>query len=210
MTSPRARAPTYESGAAPIVVGITGSSGVALARRAIEVLAEVGRPIHVAYTRACHQVWPDEMGRPLMDDVADWKNRLGVQVFGPEDFRAPMSSGSFITAGMLVIPCSMRTVSAIAHGGSTNLVERAADVIIKEGRPLVIVPREAPLSAIHLENLLILARLGVRVLPPVPQFYTMPQSVEDVVDRIARRAVAQLGIEGALPPHLRWKSSEAE
>lgn len=195
---------------APVVVGITGSSGAALARRAIEVLAELGCHLHVTYTRACHQVWPDEIGRPLMDDVADWKSRCGAQVFGPEDFRASMSSGSFVTAGMLIIPCSMRTVSAIAHGASTNLVERAADVAIKEGRRLVLVPREAPLSAIHLENLLTLARLGVRVVPPVPQFYTKPQTLDEVVDRIARRAVAQLGFESALPADLRWRSEGAE
>jgi 4-hydroxy-3-polyprenylbenzoate decarboxylase len=195
---------------APVIVGITGSSGAALARRAVELLAEVGCEVHVAYTRPVHQVWPDEIGRPLLDDVAEWKSRLGVQVFGPEDFRAPMSSGSFLTAGMLIMPCSMRTVSAVARGASTNLVERAADVTIKEGRRLVLVPREAPLSAIHLENLVLLARLGVRILPPVPQFYSKPQTLDEVVDRIARRAVAQLGFESALPPELRWRSGDAE
>lgn len=200
----------HGEGIGPVVVGITGSSGAALAMRAVEVLAEVGCAVHVTYTRACQQVWPDEIGRPLLDDLADWKTRLGVQVYGPEDFRAPMSSGSFLTAGMLVIPASMRTVSAIAHGASTNLVERAADVTIKEGRRLVLVPREAPLSAIHLENLLTLARLGVRIVPPVPQFYTKPQTLDEVVDRIARRAVAQLGIERALPASLRWRSEDAE
>jgi flavin prenyltransferase len=209
MTSQRELPHSHTSGA-PVVVGITGSSGVTLARRAVEVLAEVGCAMHITYTRACHQVWPDEIGRPLLDDVTDWKSRFGAQVFGPEDFRAPMSSGSFLTAGMLIIPCSMRTVSAIAHGSSTNLVERAADVTIKEGRRLVLVPREAPLSAIHLENLLALARLGVRVVPPVPQFYTKPLTMEEVVDRIVRRAIAQLGFESALPAELRWRSEEAE
>jgi 4-hydroxy-3-polyprenylbenzoate decarboxylase len=194
----------------PIVLGITGSSGVALARRAVEVLGTLGRPVHLTYTRACRQVWPDEIGRALGDDLAEWRARLGVRVYNPEDFRAPMSSGSFPTAGMLVIPCSMRTVSAIARGASTNLVERAADVTIKEGRRLVLVPREAPLSAIHLENLLALARLGVRILPPVPQFYTRPQTVDELVDRITRRALAQLGVEEALPAELRWGMGDAE
>ncbi len=194
----------------PLVLGITGSSGALLARRAVEVLAELGRPVHLAYTRACLQVWPDEVGHPLNADLALWKERYGVRIFSPDDFRAPMSSGSFLTAGMLIIPCSMRTVSAIAHGSSTNLLERAADVTIKEGRPLVIVPREAPLSAIHLENLLALARLGVRIVPPVPQFYTHPQTADEIIDRIARRAIAQLGIPEALPPSLRWRSTDAE
>jgi 4-hydroxy-3-polyprenylbenzoate decarboxylase len=191
----------------PLVVGITGSSGALLARRAVEVLGELGAAVHLSYTSACHQVWPDEVGHQLKDDLALWKERYGVRVFGPEDFRAPMSSGSFLTRGMLIVPCSMRTVSAIAHGASSNLVERAADVTIKEGRTLVIVPREAPLSAIHLENLLALARLGVRVVPPVPQFYTHPQSVDEILDRIVRRAISTLGMPEALPSSLRWRSS---
>jgi 4-hydroxy-3-polyprenylbenzoate decarboxylase len=190
----------------PLVLGISGSSGALLARRAVEVLAELGRPVHLTYTPACLQVWPDEVGHPLKADLAHWKEHCGVRVFLPDDFRAPMSSGSFLTAGMLIVPCSMRSVSAIAHGASSNLLERAADVTIKEGRPLVIVPRETPLSAIHLENLLALARLGVRVVPPVPQFYTRPHTAEDIIDRIVRRAIAQLGIPEALPPSLRWRS----
>lgn len=195
---------------APLVLGITASSGAVLAVRAVEVLLGLGRPMHLVYTRACQQVWPDEIGHPLNEDLARWREQSGVRVYGPDDFRAPMSSGSFQTSGMLIIPCSMRTVSAIAHGSSTNLVERAADVTLKEARPLVIVPREAPLSAIHLENLLTLARLGVRVVPPMPQFYTHPQTVEDVVDRMVRRAIAVLGISEALPNDLRWRSSGDE
>ncbi|HEV2235682.1 MAG TPA: UbiX family flavin prenyltransferase [Ktedonobacterales bacterium] len=198
-----------KSGArAPLIVGMTGSSGAVLALRAIEVLLEIGQPVDLTYTRACRQVWPDEIGYPLSDDLARWKDRPGVRVFNPDDFRAPMSSGSFPTLGMLVIPCSMRTVSAIAHGASANLLERAADVTLKEARPLVLVPREAPLSAIHLENLLSLARLGVRILPPVPQFYARPRSVDEIVDHIARRAVAAVGLEEALPAAMRWRASE--
>ena len=192
----------------PVVVGITGSSGVALAVRAVEVLGALGVPIHIAYTAACKQVWPDELGRPIADDLADWKRRFGARVFNPDDFRAPASSGSFATAGMIVVPCSMRTVAAVAAGLSSNLVERAADVTIKEGRPLVLVAREAPLSAIHLENLLKLARLGVRIVPPVPQFYLHPQTMDEMVDRLARRALAILGIAEALPPDMRWRGDE--
>lgn len=190
--------------ALPIVVGISGSSGALLGRRAVEVLGALARPVHLTYTPACRQVWPEEVGHPLDDDLALWRERYGVRICEPDDFRAPMSSGSFPTAGMIVIPCSMRTVSAIAYGTSSNLLERAADVTIKEGRRLVVVPREAPLSAIHLENLLRLARLGVRVVPPIPQFYTRPQSADEIIDRIARRAVAQLDIPAALPHSARW------
>ena len=193
---------------APLVVGVTGASGVVMACRAIEVLGELGIPMHITYTQACRQVWPDEIGHPFNDDLADWKRRFGARVFNSEDFRAPMSSGSFVTAGMLDIPCSMRTVSAIAQGLSSNLLERAADVVIKEGRPLALVPREAPLSAIHLENMLKLARLGVRIVPPMPQFYLRPQTADEIVDRMVRRCLAVLGIEEALPPEMRWRGDE--
>lgn len=197
-----------QQGQPPLIVGISGSSGALLARCAVEVLGELRIPLHITYTRACRQVWPDEVGHQLADDLADWKERYGARVFNPEDFRAPMSSGSFRTAGMLVIPCSMRTVSAIAVGASANLLERAADVVIKEGRPLVLVPREAPLSAIHLENLLKLARLGVKIVPPMPQFYLRPQTAGEIVDRIVRRTLAVLGINEALPAELRWRGDE--
>lgn len=192
----------------PLIIGISGSSGALLARRAVEVLGELGMPMHITYTRACHQVWPDEVGRLIADDLTDWKRRFHARAFNPEDFRAPMSSGSFRTAGMLVIPCSMRTVSAIACGASSNLLERAADVTLKEGRPLTLVPRESPLSAIHLENLLKLARLGVRIVPPVPQFYLHPQTAEEIIDRMARRVLAVMGYDEALPNAQRWRSDE--
>lgn len=192
----------------PIVVGISGSSGALLAVRTVEVLGELGIPMHITYTRACRQVWPDELGRLIADDLASWKRRFGARIFNPDDFRAPISSGSFQTAGMIVTPCSMRTVSAIANGASSNLLERAADVTIKEGRPLLLVPREAPLSAIHLENLLKLARLGVKIVPPMPQFYLKPQSTDEMVDRLVRRTLTVLGIQEALPDEMRWRGSE--
>ena len=192
----------------PPIIGVSGASGVVMACRAVEILGELGIPMHITYTQACRQVWPDEIGHPLNDDLAEWKRRYGARVFNPDDFRAPMSSGSFLTSGMLVIPCSMRTVSAIAQGLSSNLLERAADVVLKEGRPLALVPREAPLSAIHLENMLKLARLGVRIIPPMPQFYLRPQTADEVVDRIVRRCLAVLGIEESLPPEMRWRGDE--
>ena len=192
----------------PIVVGISGSSGALLAVRTVEVLGELGIPMHITYTRACRQVWPDELGRLIADDLASWKRRFGARIFNPDDFRAPISSGSFQTTGMIVTPCSMRTVSAIANGASSNLLERAADVTIKEGRPLLLVPREAPLSAIHLENLLKLARLGVKIVPPMPQFYLKPQSTDEMVDRLVRRTLTVLGIQEALPDEMRWRGSD--
>ena len=192
----------------PLIIGVSGASGVVMACRAVEVLGELSIPMHVTYTQACRQVWPDELGHPLNDDLAAWKRRFGVRVFNPDDFRAPMSSGSFLTSGMLVIPCSMRTVAAIAQGLSSNLLERAADVVLNEGRPLALVPREAPLSAIHLENMLKLARLGVHIIPPMPQFYLRPQTADEVVDRMVRRCLAVIGVEEALPAEMRWRGDE--
>lgn len=192
----------------PVIVGISGSSGALLAVRTVEVLGELGIPMHITYTRACRQVWPDELGRMIADDLAEWKRHYGARIFNPEDFRAPMSSGSFQTAGMIVTPCSMRTVSAIANGSSSNLLERAADVTIKEGRLLLLVPRESPLSAIHLENLLKLARLGVKIVPPMPQFYLRPQTTDEMVDRLVRRALTVLSIQEALPDEMRWRGDE--
>ncbi len=192
----------------PIILGISGSSGVSLARRAVEILGELGVPMHITYTQACRQVWPDELGCQISDDLSEWKARYHVRVFNPDDFRAPMSSGSYRTAGMIVLPCSMRTVSALAHGSSSNLLERAADVVIKEQRPLTLVPRETPLSVIHLENLLTLARLGVRIVPPMPQFYLRPQTTDDMIDVMVRRALAAHGFEDALPDTNRWRGDE--
>lgn len=200
--APQARRP-------PLIIGISGSSGAALARRTVEILGELGVPMHITYTQASRQVWPDEIGHAIADDLAEWKARYHVRVFNPDDFRAPMSSGSFQTAGMLITPCSMRTVSAIAHGGSSNLLERAADVTLKERRTLTLVPRESPLSVIHLENLLALARLGVRIVPPMPQFYLRPQTAEEITDQLARRALAAHGYEEALPDTNRWRANDA-
>ena len=111
------------------------------------------------------------------------------------DLGATIASGSFLTDAMVVAPCSMRTLAAIAHGLSDNLIQRAADVIIKERRRLVLLPREMPLSAIHLDNMLTLARLGVTIMPPVPAFYNHPATVDDIVDHIVARVLDQLGLD---------------
>ncbi|XLM19963.1 UbiX family flavin prenyltransferase, partial [Chromobacterium piscinae] len=125
-----------------------------------------------------------------------------LEVYGREEWFAPAASGSNPPDAMVVCPCSMGTLAAIRHGMSDNLIERAADVCIKEQRKLVLVPRETPLSAIHLENMLELARLGVVILPPSPGFYTHPKSVDDMVDFVVSRVLDQLGVEQTLTP--RW------
>lgn len=179
-----------------VVVGVSGASGAALARRALEVLGTAGCTVVVTCSNAGQRVWQEELDETFGDYVAGVRGRYSLEVLPVEDIGASIASGRCPTAGMLVMPCSMDTLSAIAHGRSTNLLERAADVTLKEGRKLVLVPRETPLSPIHLENMLKLARIGVRIVMPVPAFYLHPTSVDEVVEDIVARAVGALGISG--------------
>ncbi|HEX2924341.1 MAG TPA: UbiX family flavin prenyltransferase [Chloroflexota bacterium] len=167
-----------------------------LARRAIQLLLRGGHPVVVTCTVAGRRVWREELDEEFDAFVAvELASGSSLEVIDPEDIGASIASSRRRTIGMLVVPCSMDTLSAIACGRSTNLLERAADVTIKEGRRLVLLPRESPFSAIHLENMLKLARLGTRIVPPLPAFYLRPSTLEDVVDDIARKALGALGIE---------------
>lgn len=180
----------------PVVVGITGASGAVLAARAVERLATLGYPLIVTCTPAGRRVWAEELEMPFQKTAAAWAARWPVIVADVRDIGHPIASGSFPTAGMLVIPCSTDALSAFATGRASNLLERAVDVTLKEGRRLVLVPRETPLSAIHLENMLTLARLGVRIVPPVPAFYLKPTSVESLVEAIVDRVLQALDLPG--------------
>ncbi len=197
----------------PLVVGVTGASGVLYAKRLVEVLVEAGRPVEVVISEPARLVIHEELGiRPRSftapEDLAglfgsaspDW-----VRVYSPRDFTAPIASGSYPVAGMIVIPCSMGTLGAIASGISQNLIHRAADCMLKENRPLVLVPRETPLSAIHLENMLKLARLGARIVPAMPGFYAGTRSLQEIVDFVVGKVLDQIGIEHVLYP--RWTGS---
>lgn len=183
--------------APPYVVGISGASGAALARQAVEWLASHGYSVIVTASANAREIWRQELGEPLEDELVAWRSR-GLRFYESDDFAAPIASGSYPVAGMIVVPCSMGTAAAIASGLSTNLLQRAADCTLKEGRRLVLVPRETPLSAIHLENLLKLARLGAAIVPPVPAFYTRPRDLDEVVAQVVGRALAALGVPGAL------------
>jgi flavin prenyltransferase len=182
----------------PVVVGITGASGHLLARRCVEQLIAYGYPVLLVCTGPGARVWREELDEEFGATVAAWKASGDVAQYNVNDIGAPIASGGLVTHGMLVAPCSMGTLSGIATGAAGNLLERAADVTVKEYRTLVVVPRETPLSAIHLENMLKLARIGVRIVPPMPAFYLRPKSVEDVVEALVPRVLNALGIDEAL------------
>jgi 4-hydroxy-3-polyprenylbenzoate decarboxylase len=149
-------------------------------------------------------VWQEEMEESFGAALERWGDSGNFTYYPNGELRAPISSGTFPTRGMAIVPCSMATVAAIAHGLSDNLIRRAADVCLKEKRPLVLVPRETPVNAIHLENMASLARLGVTILPPEPPFYLRPQTIEDVVDYIVQKTLVALGLAEHLPPEMRY------
>ena len=188
----------------PVVIGITGASGAVLARATIEQLLAMGVPVVATASSAARMVWQQEMDESFGTALERWGESGDFSYYATGALDAPIASGTFPTLGMAVVPCSMATVAAIAHGLADNLVRRAADVCLKERRPLVVVPRESPLNAIHLENMAALARLGVTVLPPEPPFYLKPRSIDDVVEFVAQRTLAALGLIDALPPTMRY------
>ena len=199
-------------------VGITGASGHAYTARLVRALLEVGHDVDLSITGAGVKVLRHELGldagsggTELGVAVAGWvpAEPSGVSAVGElrcfpgEAIEAPASSGTSLTGGVILCPCSMGTLARVSVGFSSNLVERAADVALKEHRPLVLVPRETPLSEIHLENMLRLARLGARVLPASPGFYHDPHSVEDLVDQVVGKVLDALGVEHVVGA--RWK-----
>ena len=186
-----------------VTVALTGASGLPYGLRLIDVLVQAGVRVYVVYSQAAQVVASQEMQLALPSNPsaaeAWFVERTGAQlgqlkVFGREAWFAPIASGSNPPDAMVVCPCSMGSLAAIALGMSDNLLERAADVMIKEKRPLIIVPRETPYSAIHLENMLKLAKLGVVILPPNPGFYHHPTQVSDLVDFVVARILDQLQV----------------
>lgn len=191
--------------ARPIIVGISGASGAILARRTVDELLERGLPTIVVCSNGGKLVWQDELGVSFNETLSEWREHPKFTSYPVGDLRAPIASGTFPTAGMAVVPCSMNSVAALAHGSSNNLLLRAADVCLKEQRRLVLVPRETPLHAIHLENLLTLSRMGVTILPPEPAFYLQPQSMDDVARFVVERLLVALGVEDDLPEDLQYQ-----
>ena len=194
-----------------IAVALTGASGMPYGVRLVECLIGAGVRVQFLYSQVAQVVAKQEMDLALparaAELQADFTQRFGaqpgqLQVYGREEWFAPLASGSSPPDAMVICPCSMGTLASIAAGLAQNLIERAADVVLKEGRKLVLVPRETPFSVIHLENMLRLARAGAVILPPNPGFYNHPQTVQELVDFVVARILDQLGVPHALAP--RW------
>lgn len=176
-----------------IVVGMTGASGSIYAVRLLKVLREAGCEIHFVASESGWQVIEYECGL-TQDDI----EKQVTRVYDVNQIGSAIASGSFRMDAMVIVPCSMRTLGGIANGVADNLLMRAADVAMKEGRPLYIVPRETPLSAIHLENMLKLARLGVRIIPAMPGFYHRPKDMDALINMMVGKICDQIGVEHTL------------
>ena len=194
---------------APVTFGITGASGAPYAVRLLRAFAETATPVRLIVSGYGLRLLAEETGIDGIDALraatGDWSN---IELYDSLDRGATPASGSAPSRGMVVCPCSMGTLASIAAGTSRNLVERAADVALKERRPLVLVPRETPLSLVHLENMTRLTRAGATILPAAPGFYHRPRSIEDLVDFVVARILDHLEVEHAVGR--RWKSGERE
>jgi 4-hydroxy-3-polyprenylbenzoate decarboxylase len=179
-------------------VAITGASGVIYGKRLLQILSEKGVETHLIISKAAEKVIEHEL-EVTKKDI----KRLASHAYEIDDWNAPIISGSFKTSGMIVIPCSMKTLAGIVHGYSDNLILRSADVILKEKRKLIVVPRETPLNAIHLGNMIELIRQGVMVVPAMPAYYYKPDKIDDLVDFVVGKVLDLLEIEHSL--YRRWK-----
>jgi 4-hydroxy-3-polyprenylbenzoate decarboxylase len=196
----------------PVVLAVSGASAMPLAERALQLLLEAGEPVELIVSRGALAVWLAEQGLRIpaepVSQAAFWRQRTGVsggslRCHRWNDQAAAIASGSFPTRGMVILPASMGTVGRIASGVALDLVERVADVHLKEGRPLVIAPREMPWNLVHLRNLTALAEAGARIAPPIPAWYHRPTSLEEMVDFLVIRVFDCLGYDlGALR---RWQ-----
>lgn len=172
-----------------LIVGITGATGTIFGVRLLEMLGKSGVETHLVMSKWAARTLLHETPYTL-----EQVHKMATRAYSPNDQGAAISSGSFLTMGMVVAPCSTRTLAAIAQGQGDNLIHRAADVVLKERRKLVLLVREAPLSDIHLENMLKLSRMGVVIVPPLPAFYNHPRTIDDLVNHIAMRVLDQFGI----------------
>ena len=191
----------------PLTVAVTGASGAVYGVRLLRALNEARIPVSLILSKTGWRLLREELDvgdeAALMNATGDWS---ALTLYADEDRGATPASGSTPSRGMVICPCSMGTLASIAHGMTRSLIERAADVVLKERRKLVVVPRETPYSVIHLENMLQLSRAGAVVLPATPGFYHRPQAVEELVDFVVGRILSQFDVRHALGP--RWRSGE--
>ena len=193
------------SSSRPVVVGISGASGSLMAKETVDALLRREVPVVEVCSNDARLVWQEEMDEPFTEALARWREHPHFTHYSISDMRAPIASGTYPTQGMVVVPCSMASVAAMSHGLANNLLLRAADVCLKERRRLVVVPRETPLHAVHLENMLTLARMGVVVLPPDPAFYLKPESIRDIVSFVVGRILVALGIDESLDESFQYR-----
>jgi len=184
-----------------LVLAITGASGVIYGKRLLEELHVKKIETHLVISQAAKEIIKYEVGKSVesLEDLAD-------NVYGIDDWSSPIVSGSFKTDGMVIIPCSMKTLAGIANGFAENVILRAADVTLKEKRKLILVPRETPLNSIHLRNMFDLSNQGVTILPAMPAFYHMPNCVDDLIDFVVGKVLDQLGVDHSL--YRRWEDVE--
>ena len=188
----------------PVIVGITGASGALMARAMVDELLRRDMATAVVCSGAARMVWQEELGYSFNETLVEWQEHPAFVHYGISDLRAPIASGSYPAAGMALVPASMNSIASLANGISNNLLLRAADVCLKERRPLTLVPRETPLHSIHLENMLTLSRMGAVILPPDPAFYLQPRSLDDVARYVVGKVLVALGIDRELPADLQY------
>ena len=180
-----------------LVVAVTGATGSVYAVRLLQALQATETEVHLILS-----MWAKETLRLETSYTEADLHALAARSYEASDLAAPLSSGSYLHQGMVVIPCSMKTMAAIAHGYDDNLIARAADVTIKEGRSLIVVPRETPINASHLENMQALSRMGVVIMPPMPAFYSHPRTIDDLINQFIGRVLDRLGVQHDLAE--RW------
>ena len=188
----------------PVIVGITGASGSLMARAMVDELLRRDLPTAVVCSNAARMVWQEEMDCSFNETLVEWQEHPAFVHYPVNDLRAPIASGTYPAAGMALVPASMNSIASLANGISSNLLLRAADVCLKERRPLALVPRETPLHSIHLENMLTLSRMGAVILPPDPAFYLKPKGINDVVDYVVSKVLVALGIDEQLPVAMQY------
>ena len=189
----------------PVIVGITGASGATMARSMVDELLRRDLSTAVVCSNAARLVWQEELGHSFNETLVEWQEHPAFVHYAINDLKAPIASGSYPAAGMALVPASMNSIASLASGISGNLLLRAADVCLKERRPLVMVPRETPLHSIHLENMLTLSRMGAVILPPDPAFYLQPVTVDDIVKYVVNKVLVSLGVDDALPENQQYR-----